>query len=542
MNKKLNYTMPILFAIIVAFGMFIGARFANSYQLTGDADKNSRRKIDEVLAYINEMYVDKPDNEKLIEAAINAMLHELDPHSVYIPAKDLQVANEELEGEFEGIGVEFNILNDTIIVVTALSGGPSEQLGIRAGDRIIKIDNKNVAGVGFTNEDVFKNLRGPRGTQVKVSIKRQGESKLIDYAINRGKIPIHSVDASYMAAPGTGYIKISRFASTTTKEFEEAFKKLKEQGLNNLVIDLRGNPGGYLQTAFELADEFLDKGKMVVYTEGRTSKRQDYKASNIGSFESGKLVFLIDEGSASASEILSGAIQDWDRGLIIGRRSFGKGLVQDPIKLSDGSQIRLTVARYYTPSGRSIQKPYTAGYEEYETELIRRFEHGEQFSADSAKFADTAKYYTLVNKRLVKGGGGIMPDIFVGADTAENSDYLDKLLSKNSFLEFAVNYVDKNRASLSKRYPDLASFKKGFAVDEAMLESFVQYGERQGVKRDAKGLATSKGYIRNQLKALIARNIFHNEGYYQVVNEYNKAYQRAVQSFADGTFEKMKIK
>lgn len=534
--------MPLLFAIVVAFGMFIGARFTQSYQLTGDTDKDSRRKIDEVLDYINEMYVDNPDQKKLSEAAIEAMLHELDPHSVYIPAEDLQAANEDLEGEFEGIGVEFNIIKDTIIVVSALSGGPSEQLGIKAGDRIIKINDKNAAGVGFTNEDVFKNLRGAKGTKVKVSIKRQGESKLIDYTITRGKIPLYSVDASYMAAPGTGYIKVSRFAGTTTKEFDDAFEKLRKAGLKNLILDLRGNPGGYLKTAFELADEFLPKGRMVVYTEGRKSKREDYKASALGSFEDGRLVVLIDEGSASASEILSGAIQDWDRGIIIGRRSFGKGLVQEPVKLSDGSQIRLTIARYYTPSGRSIQKPYSSGYEEYEAELLHRFEHGEQYSADSAKFADTAKYYTLLTKRLVRGGGGIMPDIFVAADTMENSGYLDKLLSKNTFLEFAVNYVDKNRSSLTKRYSNLESFKKNFTIDNAMLESFVRYGESQGVKKDDKGLQTSGGYIRNQLKALIARHLFRNEGYYQVVNEYNKAYQRALQTFEDGTFEKMKMR
>lgn len=533
--------MPLLLALVVAFGMFIGAKFQNSYKLTGNASAGDPRgKIEEIMRMIDREYVDNPDYNKITEAAITAMLKELDPHSVYIPAKDLQAANEELEGNFEGIGVEFNILNDTLMIVSPLSGGPSEQLGIKAGDRIIKIDDKIVAGVGFTSEDVFKTLRGEKGSKVKVSIKRDGEPKLIDYTITRDKIPIYSVDAAYMATPTTGYIKISRFAATTINEYSDAFGKLRRQGLQNLILDLRGNPGGYLKASIQLSDEFLDKGKMVVYTEGKNRQKDEYKASSMGGFEEGKLVVLIDEGSASASEIVSGALQDWDRAIIIGRRSFGKGLVQEPFMLSDGSGLRLTVARYYTPSGRSIQKPYSQGYDEYEADILHRFEHGEQYSQDSIKFADSLKFYTQ-NKRLVYGGGGIMPDIFVGADTLENSDYLTQLLNKGVFTEFVTTYIDRNRKTFNNRYKDFDAFDKGFTAEGAVFEQFVQFAERKGVKRDAKGITVSGSFIKAQIKGLIARQFFRNEGYFHVINAQNKAFQKALQVIEDDTFDKLKI-
>ena len=533
--------MPLLLALVVAFGMFIGAKFRDSYKVSGNmSGGDPRAKIEEVIRMIDKEYVDKADNEKLTDAAIAAMLKELDPHSVYIPKEDLAAANEELEGNFEGIGVEFNILNDTLMIVSPLSGGPSEALGIKAGDRIIKIDDKVVAGVGFTSEDVFKTLRGEKGTKVKVAIKRAGEPKLIDYTITRNKIPIYSVDASYMATPETGYIKISRFAATTINEYSDAFGKLRRQGLKNLILDLRGNPGGYLKAAIQISDEFLPKGKMVVYTEGRNRDKDEYKASSIGTFEEGKLVILIDEGSASASEIVSGALQDWDRALIIGRRSFGKGLVQEPFMLSDGSGLRLTVARYYTPSGRSIQKSYAKGYDEYESDLLHRFEHGEQYSQDSIHFADSLKFYTN-NKRLVYGGGGIMPDIFVGADTLENSDYLTKLLTKGVFTEFTTSYIDRNRKMFTNRYKDFESFDKGFSADGAVFEQFVQFAENKGVKRDAKGIAISGSFMKAQIKGLIARQFFRNEGYFHVINAQNKAFQKALQVIDDDTFDRLKI-
>lgn len=539
MNKKINYKLPLIFALIAAFGMFVGAKFSSSYQLqNGGIDP--RKKIDEVVKLINSAYVDQPDDEKLSESAIEAMLKDLDPHSVYIPAKELKESNEQLEGNFEGIGVEFNIINDTIVVVSPISGGPSEQVGIRAGDRIIKIDGKTVAGVNFTNENVFKTLRGAKGTKVQVAIQRSGEKKLLDFTITRGKIPIYSVDASYMATPDIGYIKISRFAATTLDEYHEAMNKLKKQGLKNLILDLRGNPGGYLKAAIMLADEYLEKDKLVVYTQGRARPKDIFKATTTGDFEHGKLVVLVDEGSASASEIVSGAIQDHDRGMIVGRRSFGKGLVQEPFMLSDGSAIRLTVARYYTPSGRSIQRPYDKGVEDYYEDMNERFKHGELISKDSIKFADSLKYKTSKN-RIVYGGGGIMPDIFVPLDTSENSEYLQKLYGKNVFNEFVFDYIDKNRKSLTANYKDFTSFKNNFEVNPQIMEEFVRYGEKKGIKRDPQGLKLSGNFFKTQIKAMIARQFFKNDGFYEIVNESNETYKKALEVLKDDSFKKMKI-
>lgn len=539
MNKKINYKLPLLFALIAAFGMFVGAKFSNSYQLQqGNVDP--RKKIEEVIRLISNAYVDQPDNEKISESAIEAMLKELDPHSVYIPAKDLKESNEQLEGNFEGIGVEFNIISDTIVVVSPISGGPSEQVGIRAGDRIIKIDGKTVAGVNFTNENVFKSLRGAKGTKVQVAIQRSGEKQLLDFTITRGKIPIYSLDASYMATPETGYIKISRFAATTLEEYHDAMNKLKKQGMKNLILDLRGNPGGYLKAAIMLADDYLEKDKLVVYTQGRARPKDIFKATSTGDFERGKLVIMVDEGSASASEIVSGAVQDHDRGIIVGRRSFGKGLVQEPFMLSDGSAVRLTVARYYTPSGRSIQRPYEKGVEDYYEDLNERFKHGELISKDSIKFIDSLKYKTSKN-RIVYGGGGIMPDIFVPLDTSENSEYLQKLYGKNVFNEFVFDYMDKNRKSLNANYKDFASFKNKFDINAKILDEFVKYGEKKGIKKDAQGLKTSGEFFRTQIKAMIARQLFKNDAFYELVNEKNETYRKALEVLKDDSFSKMNI-
>ena len=376
-----NKWQPFIYGILIAAGILIGVWLKPSGNIRTII--NGKNKISEIINIVNQAYVDTVNVEQLEERTINEMLSQLDPHSVYIPAKDLQQANEQLEGNFEGIGVEFNILNDTIMVVTAINGGPSQELGIQAGDRIISVNWKSVTNTKISNEKVFKLLRGPKGTEVKVEIFRPDAHKRIPYTIKRGTIPIYSVDVSMMLNNETGYIKISRFAATTHKEFVEAISTLKKQNLKNLIVDLRGNPGGYLTAASELADEFLDDKKLIVYTQGREQPRVDYKAEKEGKFEQGKLIVLIDEGSASASEILSGAIQDWDRGLIIGRRSFGKGLVQEPFELHDGSALRLTIARYYTPSGRCIQKTYKGGFDEYEHELLKRYEDGEL--ADSSK-------------------------------------------------------------------------------------------------------------------------------------------------------------
>ncbi len=504
------------------------------------AQSMQARKFDALLQMIEFAYVDSANQEALTETAITSVLKDLDPHSVYIPAKELKDMNEPLVGKFEGIGIQFNIFEDTIMVTQTIVGGPSEKIGIRAGDRIIKIDDVNVAGTKITNNDVMKKLRGDKGTKVKVDIFRRGEPDLLDFEITRDKIPLFSIDAAYMGTAETGYIKISRFADTTVEEFKEALSKLKAQGMQQLIIDLTANGGGYLNRAIELADEFLPDNKRIVYTEGRTSTRQEYYSSSIGGFEKGKLVILIDEGSASASEIVSGAIQDWDRGLIVGRRSFAKGLVQKPFPLPDGSAVRLTVARYYTPSGRCIQKSYEEGDEEYEMDISNRFKHGELYNVDSIKFADSLKYYTQA-KRVVYGGGGIMPDIFVPLDTTLNSKYHNDLLRKSVLYEYALNYTDNNRKTLLANYPDIATFKSKFTIDDKMINEMVAYGVKKEVPKDSAGLAVSRNLIKVQLKALVARDLWNTDAYWQVINTVNPFYLKAIDCLKDDTFSKMKI-
>ncbi len=504
-----------------------------------DAQSASVRKYDALLQMINFAYVDSVNDEKLTEEAIRSLLKKLDPHSVYIPAKELKEMNEPLVGNFEGVGIQFNIMEDTILVTQTIPGGPSEKLGIRAGDRIVKIDTAVVAGVKITNSDVMKKLRGAKGTKVTVFINRRGEAELLEYQITRDKIPLFSMDASYMVSPETGYIKISRFADSTVEEFKEALARLKKEGMQSLILDLSGNGGGYLNRAVELADEFLDDKKMVVYTEGRTSPRQEYKSSATGGFEKGKLVILIDEASASASEIVSGAVQDWDRGLIIGRRSFAKGLVQKPFPLTDGSAVRLTVARYYTPSGRCIQKPYEKG-DEYESDFTLRANNGELYHADSIKFIDSLRFETAA-KRSVYGGGGIMPDVFVPLDTSYFSKYLNDLQRKNVIFEFALNFTDRNRKSLVTTYPDVTAFKNKFKADQKFIDEFIAFADKKGVPFDTAGYNTSKDRIQVLLRANVARDLWNNAAFWQVFNDANPFVQKALVSLKDDTFEKMKI-
>lgn len=498
-------------------------------------------KLDYAMQVIKYAYVDTVNDKKLTDEALRAMIKSLDPHSVYIPLEELREMNEPLVGKFEGIGIQFNIHDDTIMVTNTIPGGPSEKLGLRAGDRIVKIDGQTVANVKITNNDVLKKLRGDKGTKVNVSIYRRGSAELIDYLITRDQIPLFSVDATYMVTPQIGYIKISRFADSTVEEFKKALEQLKAQGMTNLILDLQGNGGGYLNRAVELADEFLSDGKKIVYTRGRTSPPEDYSSSTRGGWEKGKLAILIDEASASASEIVSGAVQDWDRGLIIGRRSFGKGLVQKPFQLPDGSMIRLTVAHYYTPSGRDIQKPYQLGDEdEYELDLSNRFKRGELFYADSIHFSDSTNYYTS-NKRVVKGGGGIMPDVFVPLDTSSNSNYYSDMLRKNVFNDFTLTFTDNNRAQLRNDYPDIETFRKKFNVDDDMFEKFIAAGEKAGVKRDTLGLKYSGDQMRLQVKALIARNLWDTDAYFRVINRINAALNKAIEAIETNTFEKLKI-
>ncbi|MBL0105582.1 MAG: S41 family peptidase [Bacteroidetes bacterium] len=526
--KKFPIWLPFIFAGLLALGVYVGMQLKAPFQQTSPffSFRTSQfNKINEVVNYINAEYVDTVNQKVLVENTIEDLLHQLDPHSAYIPAEDLQATNEPLEGNFDGIGVEFHVQDDTIMVVTAVSGGPSESLGIQPGDRIIKVDGKNVAHVNITNSQVMQALRGPSGTKVKVVIYRKG--KLVNYVITRGKIPIYSVDVSYMINKETGYIKVSHFAEKTYEEYMDGFMKLKEQGMKNLILDLRGNPGGYLNTAIKLADEFLPDKKLIVYTQGRNRPKESYDASTTGFFETGALVVLVDEGSASASEIVSGVLQDWDRATIVGRRSFGKGLVQEHSTFPDGSAIRLTIARYYTPTGRCIQKPYDGNYEDYENELSLRVKHGELMSSDSIRFSDSLKFTTPGGK-VVYGGGGIMPDVFVGLDTSGASQYYSDINSKGLITEFAYTYVDDHRADLQK-FKSFSDFNKSFLVNDNVLNQFVAYAAKNEVTADPAGLDTSRVIITTQLKALIARQIWKNDGFYPVIHSIDKTLQKAVE-------------
>jgi len=527
--NKYKIWLPFLFACVLTAGIIVGMRMNEPFKSKSNLFSfrtGQFNKLNDVVNYINQEYVDTVNQKKLVENTIEGMLHNLDPHSAYIPADDLQAMNEPLEGNFEGIGVEFHIQNDTIMVVSAISGGPSDQLGIRSGDRIVKVKGKNVAGTKITNSQVTQLLRGPSGSKVKVSIFRHGSDKLTDYTITRGKIPIYSVDVSMMLDGQTGYIKISHFADHTYDEYLEGFLKLKNLGMKNLVVDLRGNPGGYLKTAIQIADEFLPEKKMIVYTQGRSRPRETYYASSRGFFEQGALVVLVDEGSASASEIVAGALQDQDRATIVGRRSFGKGLVQEQSEFPDGSAIRLTIARYYTPTGRCIQKPYVNGYEEYENELLERMKRGELESMDSIHFADSLKYHTPAGK-IVYGGGGIMPDVFVRFDTSQFSKFYNSAFSKGLITQFAYDYLDQNRKEF-ERYKSFSEFNKNFNVTDEMYREFVNYSLKNQVEKDEKGEKISSALIRTQLKAWIARQVWKNDGYYPVVLQRDDVIKKAL--------------
>ena len=526
--NKLKIWLPLLFALLLALGIYVGMRMNEPYRHSNSLFSfrtGQFNKINDVINYINMEYVDTVNQKKLVESTIEDMLHQLDPHSAYIPADELQASNEPLEGNFDGIGIEFHLQSDTIMVVTAISGGPSDALGIQAGDRIIKVNGKNVANIHITSTQVMQALRGPGGTKVKVTISRYGQ--LTDYMITRGKIPIYSVDVSYMLNPQTGYIKVSHFGEHTYEEYLEGFMKLKELGMKNLVLDLRGNPGGYLKTAIQLADEFLPEKKLIVYTEGRSRPKEKYLATSVGYFEEGALVVLIDEGSASASEIVSGAVQDWDRAILVGRRSFGKGLVQEQSEFPDGSAIRLTIARYFTPTGRCIQKPYEDNYEQYENELLDRYKKGELISSDSIHFSDSLKF-TTPGGHIVYGGGGIMPDVFVGLDTSGSSNYYSSISSKGLVNEFAYNYLDDNRKTF-KKYKTFDEYNKSFFVNGQILNEFISYAGKKGVKPNAEEIKTSSEIICTQLKALIARQIWKNDGFYAVIHTLDVTLKKAIE-------------
>jgi carboxyl-terminal processing protease len=490
-------------------------------------------KIGRTLGLIDAYYVDSANLGSLAEKAIIEILKNLDPHSTYISAKDVKEMNEPLNGNFEGIGIQFNLLHDTIIVVEPIGGGPSEKVGLRAGDRILTIDKEKVCGVNISTAGVRSRLMGAKGTKVNITVFRRSEKDLLDFTIIRDKIPIYSLDAAYMLNKETGYIKLNKFAATTDKEFSDAIARLKKSNMQNLVLDLRGNGGGYMLAATALADKFFRDQKLIVYLEGRKTPRQDYKSNGSGILSSARVVVLTDESSASASEILSGALQDWDRAVIIGRRSFGKGLVQNGFYLTDGSMIRLTVARYFTPSGRSIQSPYQDGYDKYMDNFFKRFTDGEMMSADSVHFPDSLKFKTLVNKRTVYGGGGIMPDVFVAIDTSFNSMYFRKLAGKNVLNLFALEYCDKNRTSLAATYKIFDDFKKQFAFSEDEIKSFIAKGEAEGIPYDDKQFSISKEEILLILKGLIASNIWQVNEYFQIINQNDNVLDRALKVISD---------
>lgn len=500
-------------------------------------------KFSTLLNYIDLMYVDSVNAEELTEKAIIHLLEELDPHSVYLSKEDVQAANEPLQGSFDGIGVQFNIFHDTIMVVEPIQGGPSEKLGIRSGDKIVKIDGVNVAGIGIKNSDVMKKLKGPKGTKVTVGIERGGVEEILYYNIIRDKIPIYSVDASYMVTPSIGYVKVSRFAQTTAEEMRKAISELKADGMKDLVLDLQGNGGGLLDIAVEMCDEFLSGDKLLVYTEGRSFPRDERRANPKiqGTWEKGRLIVLIDESSASASEILSGAVQDWDRGLIIGRRSFGKGLVQRPVRLPDGSMVRLTVQKYFTPTGRCIQKSYEDGLDAYEKDKETRWKNGEYFSLESLNLPDSLKYYTNLKKRTVYGGGGILPDIFVPLDTTENSAYFSQLIGTGVNNDWVMTYVNKNREQLLATYPDIKSFVNKYELPTSAMQEQIEMLTAKEIVYNENEFKTSEHSIRLRTKALIARNLYDNEAFYVLINDLNPALKKAVQVLQDGTFEKMKL-
>ncbi|MCX7954397.1 MAG: S41 family peptidase [Bacteroidales bacterium] len=500
-------------------------------------------KLTRTFDLINLFYVDTVNNEKLVEAAIIKMLETLDPHSTYISKNDVKEINEPLEGNFEGIGIQFNIVNDTILVVNTIPGGPSEKLGIRPGDRIIKIDTQVVAGVGIKSSEVVKKLKGPKGTKVNVTIYRKGEKELLDFTIIRDKIPIYSLDAAYMIDKTTGYIKLNRFSATTNEEFTKAIKSLKEKGMKDLILDLSSNGGGYLNAAVEIADHFLSDKKIIVYTQGLNSPRTDYFSTSKGEFEEGRLIIIVDEYSASASEIVSGAVQDWDRGIILGRRTFGKGLVQRPFNLNDGSMIRLTVAKYFTPTGRLIQKPYDSGPEKYNKEIINRYNKGELTNEDKIHFPDSLKYLTLVNKRVVYGGGGIMPDIFVPLDTNAYTKYYKTLMQKGIIYQFLIRLEDTERNNIKKKYPTFESFNNNYIVEQNVIDSLVNFAKKEKVvPKDDEELKNSIDDIKIMIKALIARDLYENSKYFEIINPTRPEYIKAIEVMRDKNLYYKKLK
>lgn len=523
MNKK---SLPIL--LICLFASLLPA----TAQITLDFSKDSPiRKLQIAEMAINNLYVDSVDEKKLVEDAIRGMLEKLDPHSSYSDPEEVKALTEPLQGNFEGIGVQFNMVDDTLLVIQPVSKGPSEKVGIMAGDRIVSVNDTAIAGVKMSREEIMRRLRGPKGTKVNLGIVRRGVAETLKFTVKRDKIPVKSVDAVYMIRPGIGYIRIGNFGATTYDEFMQGLQQLKSQGMTDLVLDLQDNGGGYLEAAVKIANEFLERKDLIVYMEGRQAPRADYNAQGNGSMRQGRVFVLVNEFTASAAEIVSGAIQDHDQGTIIGRRTFGKGLVQRPIPLPDNSMIRLTIAHYYTPSGRCIQKPYTKGdREDYALDFEKRLKHGELTNRDSIHFADSLKFYTLKKHRPVYGGGGIMPDVFVPLDTLQYTKFHRQLVLKGIVINTDLRYIDNHRDQLKSLFPTFESFRDGFQVPQQLVDDVLKEGEKQNVKpKDDDELQKTLPYLKTQLKALIARDLFDMSEYFQIINETSDIVNKAIE-------------
>jgi carboxyl-terminal processing protease len=529
-NKKIAIIGPLVLALSIIVGIFVGMNFNkkavdNRFIIYPRVDK-----LNSILNYVEEDYVDTVDKEELIEMTIPKMLKELDPHSIYIPAQELKRVNEPLQGNFSGIGVQFNMQNDTVAIIRTIANGPSEKVGILAGDRIVEVNDEVVAGVGMSSDSIVSRLKGPKGTMVEVGVLRKGVDELIDFEITRDDIPLYSVDVTYMIDDSLGYLKISKFSKTTFDEFMEGVNDLKSKGMKDLIIDLRDNSGGYMDAATNIADQFLNNGELIVYTRGKARPRTNVYATPGGACNDIDVSVLINEYSASASEILAGAIQDNDRGTIIGRRSFGKGLVQEQRVFKDGSAIRLTIARYYTPTGRSIQKPYENGSDEYYKDIMIRYHNGEFSSRDSIHFQDTIKFVTKGGK-VVYGGGGIMPDIFVPLDTTLVSGYYEKIRNKGLIFRFAFDYVDKHRDVLKEK--DSFGNLKAYLDNKKILNDFVSYASKKGVKPNWPEIREAEKYISVQLKAYIARNVLDNKGFFPIIQEIDQTLQKGIEVMAN---------